>query len=115
DGVAVRRPHLLAPARALAGVVPACVETQAGDLQEAVTAVGVDGDPRAAAAAAPGHEVARRELAVEQARSVEGVGHGAGAVVAGVLPAAVTAAVLVRLADDPVGRRDRALDLRGRR
>jgi len=53
DHVAVGRTHLLAPARALAGVVPAGVEAQAGDLQEAVAAVGVDGDPRAAALATP--------------------------------------------------------------
>ena len=74
----------------------------------------VDRDPLALAGLAPAHEAGGVERLVEHAGAVEGVGHRARAVVAGVLPLAVPAAVLVRLGGDPVARRDDRLDLRRR-
>src|SRR5262249_39720251 len=63
---------------------------------------------------APVGEVARGHRGIEQAGAVQRVGHRARAVVAGVVPLAVPAAVLVRLAGDLVARRDDRLHLRWR-
>src|SRR5439155_21528323 len=50
----------------------------------------------------PAHEVARVERAGNQARAMERVADGPGAVISAVLEAAVTAAVAIRLAGDLV-------------
>src|SRR4051812_6677270 len=88
------------------------VEPQSGDDHEGVARVRVDREPLALAPLAPAHERARVERAAgQEAGAAQRVGHGAGAVVARILDLAVAAAVLVRLADDLVGRVDRAHDL----
>src|SRR3954452_1786823 len=117
--VPVAGAHLRAPARALARVVPAGVEAQAGDDEERVARAAVRRDPRPLPGLAPRLVVRAGQLRVDEPAAVQRVGLRAGAVVAGVLPAAVTAAVLVRLGpragrrlDDPLalGRRVRGRD-----
>src|SRR5436190_10616805 len=98
------------PVRAAAAVARG-IEPQAGDDGIGVTAVVVDGHPAALSGDAPAAELPRRQRALQQAGAVQRVGDGARAVVARVLPLAVAAAVLVWLADDPVGRGDRGLDV----
>src|SRR4051812_4893355 len=110
-GVARRGALLGLPARVVVAA-PARVEAQPRHDHVYVAAVGVDGDPLAGAGVAPAREAAGRQRVLEQARAVEREGDGARAVVAGVVPLAVTAAVLVRLARDLVAGRDDLLDLR---
>ena len=105
--------HVGLPAGALVGAA-AGVEAQAGDDHERVAALGVDRDPRALAGLAPALEAGGVERLVEHPGAVEGVGHRARAVVAGVLPPAVPAAVLVRLLGDAVAGLDDRLDERRR-
>src|SRR5690606_27298461 len=109
------RLDVAAPAGAVAGRLRR-VEAQAGDHREGVAAVGVDRDPLALALLAPVAEAPGGHRALEQLRPrlAERVAHGAGAVVAVVFPAGVTASPLVGLADDLVGRADRSLDPRRR-
>src|SRR6185436_17859482 len=95
--VAARRALGRAPARAALGrllelalVRPgdrghARVQAQAGDHGIGVAGVGVDRDPLALAALAPAHEAAGVQRRLEQARVMQRVGDGAGAVVAVVL------------------------------
>src|SRR4051794_4294974 len=94
DGEALGGAVLPRPAGAGAGA-RARVEAHVRDDHVDVTAVGVDRDPAAAAPDAPTGEVARDKWAVEQAGRVERVGDRARAVVARVVPVAVTAAPLV--------------------
>src|SRR4051794_11542519 len=111
NDVAAAGPHVGVPARARALAVARRVEAQAGDHRVRVTGVRVDRDPLALAGGAPALESRRVERLVEEAAAVQGVAHGARAVIARVLPAAVTTAVLVRLVGDLVRRGDRVLDL----
>src|SRR4051812_22242837 len=108
--VARRGARLRAPARTVLAVARR-VEPQAADDDEGVAGVRVDGDPRALAGLPEALELARVHRLREQAAAVQRVADGSGAVVARVLPAAVAAAVLVRLVGDGVGRRDGILDL----
>src|SRR4051794_36917519 len=96
DDVAGHRAPLGVPAGAV-GRQAAGVEAQAGDHHPGVAAVGVDGHPLAVALLTPRLEACRVQLGVEQPGAVERVGDRTGAVVAAVLPLAVTAAVDVRL------------------
>src|SRR5919202_2719258 len=121
---AARRTRL-APARAAAGlgaalaapvVAVARVEPQPGHDHERVAGVRVHGHPLAGPALAPMHEARGVHRAVEQAGAVQREGDRARAVVARVVPAAVAAAVLVRLLDDLVrGGDDLPHGLRGAR
>src|SRR4051794_34675919 len=76
-----------------------------------MAAVRVDRDPGALARAAPALEARGVERLLEEGAAVQRVAHRAGAVVAGVLPLAVAAAVAVRLGGDPVRSGDHVLDL----
>src|SRR5205807_218664 len=78
------------------------VEAQARDHDEGVAAVRVDGDPLSLPGRAEALELARVLGLVEEAAAVERVGDGARAVVAGVVPRPVPAAVAVRLVGDLV-------------
>src|SRR5919199_5052452 len=105
-----RAPERPAPARAGAPggvrVVHARVEPQPGDHDVCVAGVRIDRDPPARAAASPAHEAARVEGQAQEPAAVEGVAHGARAVVAGVDPAdarAVATPVAVRLLDQGGG------------
>src|SRR6476619_4644363 len=90
---------VLAPAGPVASRLRG-VESQSSDHHEGVAGVRVDGDPVSLAAASPAHEAARVEGAAKQPAAVKRVADGAGAVVAVVSPAAVAAAVHVRLVAD---------------
>src|SRR3954469_12513237 len=107
DDVAAPRTLVGVAARPAAVRVARRVKAQTGDHRVGMTTVRVDRDPAAATARAPALEVTRRHRLREQPGAVQRVGNGARAVVARVLPLPVAAAVLVRLADDPVGSGDR--------
>src|SRR6476646_2654246 len=68
------------------------VEAQAGDFDEGVARVGVDGDPPAAPGGSPAHQVAGGERLRDQAAAEEGEADGAGAVVGGAVEGSVAAA-----------------------
>src|SRR4051812_21705215 len=90
------------------------VEADPGHLEEDVPWAAVDRDPLAAPRLAPGHQRAGRERALQEAGGRERERDRAGAVVAGVEPAAVAAAPLVGRAGDRVPRLDDPLDRIGR-
>src|SRR3954465_4616043 len=92
------------PART--AVRSARVEAQAGDHHEDVAVVRVDRDPAAGTGVAPVHEAARGERRAHEAGAGERERDGARAVVARVLPGAVTAAPLVRGRGDRIAARD---------
>ena len=104
--------HRLLPARAVRAAA-ARVEAQAGDRHVHVAGVRVDRDPLALAGLTPAEVVVRGERALQQAAAAQRVGDRAGAVVAGVDPAAVTAAPLVGELRDLVARGDDLLDRLG--
>jgi hypothetical protein len=91
--------------------VAARVQAQPRDHRVGVAGVRVDRDPLPRTPMAPRHEARGVERALEQAAAVEGIGDGAGAVVAAALEAGVAAAVDVRLVLQLVGGEDRVLDL----
>ena len=103
--VAGGRPRLGRPART-AALARRGVEAEARDHHVGVRGHAVDRDPLARARVAPAGEVVRRHRRVDQSRAVQREAHRAGAVVAGVLPGVVSAAVQVRLVRDLVSRRD---------
>src|SRR3954447_19783803 len=78
------------------------VEAQASDHHEDVAVVRVDRDPAAGTGVAPAHEGARGERRGHEARAGECERDGARAVVAVVLPGAMTATPLVRRGGDGV-------------
>ena len=98
------------PARAGALFGADGVETEAGDLDEGVPGVGVDGDPLAGTGRAPAHQVAGGERPRDQAAAEEGEADRPGAVVGVVVEGGVAAAPYIGAADDRVGGVDRALD-----
>src|SRR6478735_12539297 len=107
--VSTGRAHVGLPAVVVLGPA-AGVEADAGHHHVGVAGLGVDGDPLAGACVAPALHVTGGERLVEQTGAVQRVGDRARAVVAGVVPLAVPAAVLVGLAGDLVARGDDRLD-----
>src|SRR3954452_1588902 len=106
--------QVFVPARAGAAGVAGGVPAKAGDFRVSVAGVGVDGDPAAGAGKAPALHRTRRKRAFEEFAAVQGVADRAGAVIAAIPPAAMTAAPDVGLGPDPVGRPDHLLDPRRR-
>src|SRR5690349_3826462 len=110
DGVAASPGTLgLVPARPV-GVETTGVEPQAGDRHVDVAAMGVDRDPPALAATSPAGVLAGSHRSTDEAGALQREGDGTRAVVAGVLPLGMAAAVPVRVLGDLIAGCDHALD-----